>query len=365
MLFALTNRPCLGVDIGSYSIKLALVKKTKRGYELANFGMIPLPPDAIVEREVENPGAVSDTLKNLMAAEKVPSSIKNCAFSVSGQSVIIKKITVPLMSEDDLAESIQQEAEQYIPFDIDEVNVDFQIVKHEGPIPKKGQKLPENEDRQMDVLLVAVKKDVLGEQAEILKNAGLKPSVADLDVFALENGYEAAYGLDADDTVALVNIGASITNVNIIENGITAYTRDIPMGGNKISETIQKNMNVPFKEAEKYKLGVFEGGLRREQVIPHLKAGLAAICDELKKTFDMYHRTSESRVRRVRVCGGTAMIEGVETIMGQELGLSCELINPFRNIKVNTKVFDPEYIEKIAPMAVVAVGLAIRRLGDK
>jgi len=365
VFFSLANKPFLGIDIGSYAVKLALLKKSKRGFELLNFGMLPLPPDTIVDGEVENPGAVTDVIKNILKAEKIPSSVKNCVFSVSGQSVIIKKITVPLMSEDDLAESIQQEAEQYIPFDIDEVNVDFQIVKSEGPIPKKGQKLQESEDRQMDVLLVAVKKDVIAEQAGILINAGLKPTIADLDVFALENGYEVSNGLDQDDTIALINIGAFVTNVNIIENGITAYTRDIAIGGSKITETIQKKMNIGFKDAEKFKLGIFEGSTRREDVIPHVKAGVAVIAEEIRKTFEMFQRTSEGRVRRVHLSGGTAALEGIDTLMGQELGLSCDIINPFRNIKVNPKMFDPEYIEKIAPMAVIAVGLASRRLDDK
>ncbi|MBI5814588.1 MAG: type IV pilus assembly protein PilM [Nitrospinae bacterium] len=365
MLSSLLHKPFLGIDIGSSSVKLALLKSSKRGHELLNFGMAPLPLDAIVDGEVENPGAITDVIKNLIKAEKVPSSIKGCVFSVSGQSVIIKKITVPLMSEDDLAESIQQEAEQYIPFDIDEVNVDFQIVKCEGPIPKKGEKPAENEDRQMDVLLVAVKKEIIAQQSEILQNAGLKPSVVDLDVFAIENAFEMSYGLDVDDTAALVNIGAAVTNVNIIENGITAYTRDILAGGNKITEFVQKKMSVGFKDADKYKLGVLDEGMRRENVIPHVKAGLAELCEELRKTFEMYQRTSEGRVRRVHLSGGSAMIEGVETIVGQEIGLACDVVNPFRNIKFNPKVFDPEYIEKIAPMAVVAVGLAMRRLDDK
>ncbi len=364
-MFSLLNKPLLGIDIGSHSVKLAFLKPGGRGYQLLNFGMVSLPPDTIVDGEVENPAAITEAIKGLLKAEKIPSRVKHCVFSVSGQSVIIKKITVPLMSEEDLAESIQQEAEQYIPFDIDEVNVAFQIIQAEGDIPKKGERLSEDEDRHMDVLLVAAKKDIIAEQSEIIRNAGLKPAVVDLDIFALENGFEASYGLDEDDTFALVNIGASVTNVNIIENGITAYTRDMPVGGNNITEAIQKNMGVGFRDAERYKLGHVEDGVNKEELIPHIKSGIADICEELVKTFEMFQRTSESRVRRIYISGGGAMLEGAVSIIGEEVGLSCEVINPFRRIKVNPKVFDEEYVENIGPMAVIAVGLAVRKLDEK
>jgi len=363
-VFGFGEKPFLGIDIGSNSIKVALLKQSKRGYELANFGMVSLPPDTIVDGEVENPTAISEAIKNLIKSEKL-GAYKHCAFSVSGQSVIIKKIIVPLMSEDDLAESIQQEAEQYIPFDIDEVNVDFQIVKAEGEIPKKGEKVAEDEDRQMDVLLVAAKKNIIQEQSEIITQAGLKPALVDLDVFALENGYEASYGLNEDDTFALVNIGASSTNVNIIENGVTAYTRDIPSGGNTVTESIQKNLNVGFRDAENLKLGHMDESRDKKDIIPHIRSAVAEICGELKSTIDMFQRTSESQVRRLYICGGTAMMEGIDTLIGKEMGLDCNIINPFRNIRTNPKTFDPDYIETYGPMAVVAIGLAVRKLDDK
>ncbi len=363
-MFGLGAENYIGLDIGSTAVKVALLKKMKRGYDLANFGMISLPPDTIVDGEVENPTAISEAIKNLLKAEKL-TSIKRCVFSVSGQSVIIKKITVPLMSEDDLAESIQQEAEQYIPFDIDEVNVDFQIVMAEGEIPKKGEKAEGDEDRQMDVLLVAVKKDIIREQNEIIQQAGLKPTVVDLDVFALENGYELSHGIDKDDTLALVNIGASITNVNIVENGITAYTRDMPVGGNTITETIQKNMNVGFRDAESIKLGHLDESISKADAIPHIKDGVGQICEELKSTIETFQKTSESQVRRIHLAGGSAMLEGIDSLVSKEMGLDCDKIDPFKNIRINPKMFDQEYIDSIAPLAVVAIGLALRTLDDK
>lgn len=363
-MFSLAEKPFIGIDIGSTSVKLALLKMGGRNVELLNFGMISLPPDSIIDGEIENPGAISDAIKNLLKSEKIPANVKYCAFTVQGQAVIIKKITVPLMSTEELAESIQQEAEQYIPFDIDEVNVDFQIVKAEGAIPKKGERPPDGDDRQMEVLLVAAKKDVVSEYGEIITTAGLVPAVVDLDVFAIENGFQHAYGIDKSDTVALVNIGATVTNVNILENGITAYTRDMNVGGANITEAIQKNMNVGFRDAELMKLGHVDESINREDIIPHIKSGIVEIAEELKKTFDMFSRTSESRTRRIYLSGGCSVIEGIDYIMGAETGLSCEILNPFNNMKIN-KNFDPAYIDAMAPLSAVAIGLALRRFDDK
>ncbi len=363
-MFDFGNKALLGIDVGSTSIKIALLKQNKGSYSLVNFGMISLPPDTIVDGDVENPTAISEGIKNLIKAEKL-TSYKSCAFSISGQDVIIKKITVPLMSEEDLAESIQQEAEQYIPFDIDEVNVDFQVVDAEGEIPKKGEKIMGDEDRQMDVLLVAAKKSLVEEQKEIIQQAGLKAVVVDLDIFALENGYEISRGLAEDDTFALVNIGASSTNVNIIENGITAYTRDIPVGGNNITEMIQKNLNVGFRDAESIKLGHLAESVTEAELIPHLKSGVAEICSELTSTIEMYQKTSNERVKRIHLCGGSAMLEGIDKMVTEETGLESTIINPFTNMNISQKIFDQEYIDAIGPMGVIALGLATRKLDDK
>jgi len=363
-LFSIADKPFLGIDIGSQSVKMALLKPAGSGYELVNFGMASLPPDTIVDGDLENPAAITAAIKNLIKSEKIPSKVKYAAFCVSGQSVIIKKITVPLMSEQELTESIQQEAEQYIPFDIDEVNVDFQIVKAEGDIPAAGEKIDEDDDRQMEVLLVAAKKDVVAEHSEIITDAGLTPVVVDLDVFALENAFQLSHAIDDDDTIALINIGASVTNVNIIENGITAYTRDIPVGGANITESIQKNLGVGFRDAELYKLGHVDDPAKQREVIPHIKSGLLEVTEELKKTFEMFSRTSDNRVRRLFLSGGTATMEGIDHLVGSEMGLSCEVINPFAGLRVG-KSFDADYIEQVGPLAAVAVGLALRKVDDK
>lgn len=362
-MFAIADKPFLGLDIGSRHIKLALLGKSGKGYELLNFGVTATPDEAIVDGEIENAAAIGDAVKKLIESEKIPTQIEFCVFSMAGKSTYVRKITVPLMNEDDLAESIQQEAEQYIPFDIDEVNVDFEIVNPEEPVPGPGQKY--HGDAQMEVLLVAARKDQVADRRQIIEASGLEAAIVDLDVFAMENSFEAAYGLEEDDTVALINIGGSLTNVNVIENGITSFTRDIEIGGTTIAETIQSSADVDLHEAERMMLGHVGDDSQKQEIASQVKAGVQEIGEEIKKTFDMFSRSSESRVRMIYLSGGCVAIEGVAEIIANEVGLNCEIVDPFRNLKISKKTFDPEYLEAWGPMAVIAVGLAARALDDK
>ncbi|GMT41937.1 MAG: pilus assembly protein PilM [bacterium] len=364
-MFFSKNKPLVALDIGSYSVKLAQLKKTGKGYELINFGMIPIPPDTMIDGEIENPEAITGVLRNLFKAEKLKN--KDVIFGISGQSVIIKKISVPLMSEDELAEMIREEAEQYIPFDIDEVHLDFQIISAEGEIPtQKREKKPDgDEEEQMDVLIVAARKDTIRVVLDVAKEVGLKVRVVDLAVFALENSFEQNNEIDMETSLALVNIGASSTNVNIIENGVTAFTRDLTVGGNTLSEELQKNLSIGFADAEKLKLGILFEGFTKADAIPHVKAGLDKICGELRGTFEIFEKTSDYKISKVHLSGGTCLMEGIDKLVQERLGIETELMNTFRNIRYSSKNFDEEYIESVAAMAAIPVGLALRMEKDK
>ena len=362
-MFAIADKPFMGIDIGARHIKIAVLGKSGKGYSLSNFAVTPTPPESVVDGEIENADAIGDAIKKLIKSEKIQNDVQYCVFSMSGKSTYVRKISVPLMSEEDLNDSIQQEAEQYIPFDIDEVNVDFEIVSAEDEVPKAGVKY--HGDAQMEVLLVAARKDQVGDRKQIVQKAGLEAAVVDLDVFALENSFEAAYGIDEDDTIALINIGGSETNVNIIEHGVTTMTRDIDIGGTTIAEAIQATADVDIQEAERMMLGHVHDDSQRQEIATQVRAGAKDIAEEIKKTFDMFSRSSESRVRMIYLSGGCVAINGITEIIANEVGLNCEVINPFRNIKVSKKVFDPEYLEAWSPMAAIAIGLATRKLDDK
>lgn len=365
-MFFAKGKPLVALDIGSYSIKLAHIKQSGKGYELLNYGMIMLPPDTLVDGEIDNPDAVVEALRNLIKSEKIRN--KNIVLGLSGQSVIIKKISVPIMSEDDLAEMIREEAEQYIPFDIEEVNLDFQIVKSEGDIPEESVEAvaeDEEDELQMDVLIVAARKDTIQVLIDVAKEVGLKVKVVDLSVFALENAFEINDELDMDSTIALVNIGASMTNVNILENGVTAYSKDLAVGGHTITELIQKNLSIGFSDAEKLKLGNLFESFTKADIIPHVKTGIKSICEELESTFKSFAKLSNSKVSKIYLNGGTCQLEGIDTLIHEYLGTDVEIMNAFRNIHYNQKHFDPEYIESMGTVAAIPVGLALRMVQDK
>ncbi len=339
------------LDIGSTFIKLVQLKGSDRNYQLVKLGMIPLPPEVIVEGAVMDAGRVVEAIKELVTVQKVKT--KDVVISVSGSSVIIKRISVSDMSDEELAESIKWEAEQYIPFSIDDVNIDFQKI---GPGATEGQ---------ADVLLVAVKKDKINDYVNLVKEAGLEPAVMDVDAFALANMFELNYELEGGVT-ALLNIGASVMNINILKDGVSTFTRDITVGGNRYTEAIQKDFGLSYEDAEKVKRGEDVEGVDREQAASTISAVTEDVVAEIQRSLEFYRSTTGSdKVTKVLISGGCGKIKNFASILSERLEISSETTNPFKSIKVDPKKFDTAFIEESAPMVAVAVGLAIRRPGDR
>ncbi|NVJ06978.1 type IV pilus assembly protein PilM [Myxococcus sp. AM001] len=351
----------LGLDIGSTSIKMILLKEQrKRGeviYALQSFGMKPLPPEAIVDGALMNSTAIVQAVQDLMSELKVKG--KDVAIGVSGHSVIIKKIQMPRMSQDELEESIQWEAEQYIPFDVKDVNIDTQILDGGG----------NDATGQMDVLLVAAKKDMINDYTTVVSEAGLAPVVVDVDAFAVQNMFSVNYDVPDRETVVLINAGASVVNINIISNGATVFTRDVTIGGNQFTEEIQKQLNVSYEEAEALKIG--GNGVDADAVVPQdvervLSSVAEQVAGEIQRSLDFYAGTAaDSNFSKVYLSGGTAKIPALFKTIEARTGVPVEILNPFRKIEVDNRKFDPAFIMDVAPMAAVAVGLALRRPGDK
>ncbi|MBU8895975.1 pilus assembly protein PilM [Corallococcus sp. H22C18031201] len=351
----------LGLDIGSTSIKMIMLKEQRKrgeiGFALQSFGMKPLPPEAIVDGALMNSTAIVQAVQELMSELKVKG--KEVAIGVSGHSVIIKKIQMPRMSQEELEESIQWEAEQYIPFDVKDVNIDTQILDGGG----------NDATGQMDVLLVAAKKDMINDYTTVVSEAGLAPVVVDVDAFAVQNMFSTNYDLPEKETVVLINAGASVVNINIIANGVTVFTRDVTIGGNQFTEEIQKQLNVSYEEAEALKIG----GNRADAdaVVPQevervLSSVAEQVAGEIQRSLDFYAGTAaDSNFTKVYLSGGTAKIPALFKTIEARTGVPVEILNPFRKIEVDNRKFDPAFIMDVAPMAAVAVGLALRRPGDK
>lgn len=350
MLFG--SKAPVGLDIGSSFIKAVQLREAKGGYELALFDMIPIAPELIVDGAVIDSLRLVDYLKELKSKARIRT--KDCVIGMSGHSsVIIKRISLPEMSEEELAESIRFEAEQYVPFDIDDVNIDFQIL---GPKEAPGQ---------MDVLLVAVKKDIISEYVSVVKDAGLNPIAVDVDAFALENMYEVNYEIKPGANVALVNIGAGTVSMNILKGGISAFTRDSAVGGNLITEALQKEFNVPYDIAEKIKFGEAVENISREEARSVIYSAAEDIFSEISRSLEYFRSTAlQEDISEVLLSGGTALIKNFDEMLSQRVNANVSLVQPFRNIRIPDKM-DAAHVERMAPIAAVAVGLALRRQGDR
>ncbi len=344
----------VGVDIGSSAIKVVELKPGGKGgaeYQLVNLGLEPLPPEAIVDGAIMDSGAVIDAIQRVFSAQKIKTT--EVATSVSGNAVIVKKISLPQMTPEELQESIHWEAEQYIPFDIQDVSIDYKVIEGSGS------------GGNMDVLLVAVKKDKISDSTSVLSQAGKSGQIVDVDVFALQNCYEVNYGSDPGRVIALLNVGASITNVNIVRGGTSIFNRDIAVGGNQYTDAIQKELNLSFDQAEALKRGGRMDGASADSLHPILNAVSENIALEIQKTFDFFKATSsEDRIDAIFLSGGTARVHGLRELLADRFDAGVELLKPFNNIACHPRDFDPDFIAEIGASAAIAVGLATRKLGD-
>jgi type IV pilus assembly protein PilM len=278
------------------------------------------------------------------------------AASLSGNAVIVKKITLPVMTESELAESIYWEAEQYIPFDIQDVNLDYQILDR-GTDGGKGT---------MDVLLVAAKKEKIADYTGVIAQAGRSAVVVDVDAFALQNAYEVNYGIEAGAVIVLLNAGASATNINILNGDQSVFTRDISIGGNAYTEALQKELNLPFDLADQLKRGMPVDGVTFEEARPVLRAVTENVMLEIQKTFDFFKATAASdRIDRIMVSGGASRAEGFTEMLTDRFAAPVEGLDPFKRVGFDTKKFQVDSAADVAPTAAVAVGLALRRVGDR
>ncbi len=351
---AFEGKNLVGVDIGTSAVKVVQVRESRRGVHLMKYGLEPLPPQSIVDGNVMNPDAVKDAVSKVFKDLKISQS--DIALSISGHSVIIKKLNLPLMKQDDLEEQIQWEAEQHIPFDISEVEVDYNI-------------LSENPDvGQMDVLLVAAKKDEIQDLVDAVKASKLKPWVVDIDAFAIQNAYELNYGYNEGEVVALLNVGASVTNVNILNGSISHFTRDITNGGASITEEIQKQLQVSFEEAEAYKAG---GGVDSAEVVPQEVDGIISnvvdsLASEIQRSLDFFMATtSQGEVSQIYLTGGTSKISYLRTAIEKRSRIPVTQLDPFRRVLFDERRFNPDLLRLQAPQATVCLGLALRKQKEK
>jgi type IV pilus assembly protein PilM len=350
------TKPLIGVDIGSHAIKLVRLDLAGGSFQLLNLGLLPLPADAVADGVISDIPAVQTALQRLIRLEKI--TAKDAALALTGHSVIVKKVQMVRMSEEELANAMPYEAEQHIPFDVYDVNTDFQILT----TPNDGKR-----SGQMEVLLAAAKKGRVEELCVVAKGANLHPVVIDVDMLALINGFELNYPeARHGHVISLIHLGASMMTVLILKDGLSAFQRDIALGGNQYTAAVQKALAVGREDAEALKSGRRPWNQAQTGLFTALRGVTEDVVTEIQRSFEFYLASAgDEPVEQVYLSGGCAGMKGLCQILTTRLRLPVEPLNPFRRIDIPEKSFDIDYVSDIGPMAAVAVGLAIRRKGDR
>lgn len=348
MPFSRKPKLAVGLDIGSHAVKVCEFEEKGPGFKLKTLGSALLPSSAVEDGVLQDSQSVAKIVSNLIKNLKIKN--KEVAISVSGYSVIVKKINLAVMSEQELEQHIQSEAEQYVPFDIDDVYLDFQDLKTNV----------DDEDRT-DVMLVAAKKDVVDTYLNMLRTAGLTAVVVDVDAFALENAYGGNYGIE--DNVALVDIGASKMNINIVSKGTSVLARDVILGSRLLTEQIQNKFGLTFDEAEALKLGQSPAGDKQAGLEEIFVSTCTQWITEIKRALDFYYSSyPDESISRLVLSGGGARVSGLNQFFQEETGITVEIFNPFSKAAIDSGKIDKAYLESIAPEMALATGLAMRHV---
>jgi len=346
-------KQCIGLDIGSSSVKAVQLRKKGQGWALQAFGMQPLVPQTIVDGTIMDQGAVADAIRQLWSRLKLKQ--KDVAIAIAGHSVIIKKIAVPMMRPEELAANIRNEAEHHIPFGRDDVEIDYHVTN------------PQTASGQTELLLVAAKKEVVADYIQVVKDANLSPQVVDVAAFASQNGFEVNYTLDPRETIVLINIGAAISNINIVRSSVSLFTRDVTIGGNAFTEEIQKQMGIASDEAEAYKVGgsQTEDGVVPQEVLKVMDGVAEVMAGEFQRSLDFFLATSaEANVTRIVLAGGSSKVASLHRAIERRSRLPLEVADAWNKVEIDPEL-DRAYLAAHSPAALVGVGLAMRAGGDK
>ncbi len=337
----------VGVDIGASSIKVAQLKETRKKLQVARWGFALLAPQTIIDGHVMNSSAVTEALLKIFHDQKITQ--KDVAVGVYGQSVIVRKITVPMMTQAELDEQINWEAEQHIPFDIKLMSVDYEVLRKR---PEAGQ---------MDLLLVAAKKDEINDYANILRDAKLRPAVVDINAFTIQNMFENQFGLPPDGTIALLNVGAAVSSLNIVSRGVSAFTREITNAGNAITEEIRKQCGCSHEQAEAYKAAGGPTQMVPQEVHQIVLQACVGLAGEIQRSLDFYLATSgEQEITRIFVSGGSAYLAPLAQAIEKRARVPVQLFDPMANLTVEAKYVDEAKLRAMSAQMVVALGLSLR-----
>jgi len=341
----------VAVDIGSSSIKMLEVRTSPEQLELLNWGSIPTPPSGIQSNMVSEPDRVAEAVKALLEAKGIRA--RKALTAVPGPAVMIKRVTLPAQTPQEIENTIMFEAGNFIPEELDNVNLDYQVLE------------TKSDGKEMEVLLAAAKKDIVSSYAETLRGAGLLPVVVDVDYFALDNLFELNYDPVPDQVVALVNIGARYSSINILKGGRSTFTGDVPVGGRDITEALTRDLGVSAEEAERLKTGRGNASFDAEQLTMALGPAVDALIEEIHYALSFFWTAAtDERIDVLYLSGGAAQTPELAQRLAARIEAPVEVTDPFSRIGMKGDI-DAAALQRRASEFAVALGLAIRRPGDK
>lgn len=347
-MFKQAKKNLVGLDIGSSSVKAVELQKKGNTVQLLSLGYENLQPDTIVDGQIMELNNVSNVISNIFNQHTIKTP--RVAAGVSGHSVIVKNIVLPQMSEEELQESFSWHAEEHIPFDIADVNLDYQVTG--------------NSSDALHVLMAACKSDKIANVKQAIQLAGKQPVIIDVDAFALQNCYELNYQPKAGEVVALLNIGAATMNINILNGARSVFARDASVGGSQYTSLLQKELGLTFEQAEGVKRGMLlPEGVEPRPIQPIIETVSDILALEVKKTMDFYRATAEEggvAIQKILVAGGGSKLPGLASYLSKRFEIPVEVFDPFKQIEVDSRKFDPDYMREVVSEMAVAVGLALR-----
>lgn len=347
-MFKQVKKNLVGLDIGSSSVKAVELQKKGHVVQLMSLGYENLQPDTIVDGQIMELNNVSNVISSIFNEHTIKT--QRVAAGVSGHSVIVKNIVLPQMSEEELQESFSWHAEEHIPFDIADVNLDYQVTG--------------NSSDALHVLMAACKSDKIANVKQAIQLAGKQPVIIDIDAFALQNCYELNYQPKTGEVVALLNIGAATMNINILNGARSVFARDASVGGSQYTSLLQKELGLTFEQAEAVKRGLpLPEGIEARPIQPIIETVSDILSLEVKKTMDFYRATAEEggqAIQKILVAGGGSKLPGLSDYLAKRFEIPVEVFDPFKRIEVDARKFDPDYMREVIPEMAVAVGLALR-----
>lgn len=341
----------IALDIGSSSIKMVEAAGEKTGYRLVSVGMLPLPPTAVQNNMVAEKDVVVKTIRSLIQANGIKAT--QVISAVPGRAVIIKKIQLPAQEQAELEANVEFEATNVIPESLENVNLDYQVLSYI------------DDGSKMDVLLVAVKKEIINSYTQVIQEAGLTPAIMDVDYFAMENMYEANYEIQPDTVVGLIHIGARYTSINVLKNGVSTFTGDLQVGGEAFTEGLVQALQVSYDQAETFKVTGLLEGKKSADLESLLKPTCESLAEEVSRTLSLYAgMAAEEGIHSIYLSGGSAKVPGLCALLGEKMEVPAELAEPFRGFSVARNI-DKNYLAESGLLLAVGAGLSIRRPGDK